>query len=64
MEQKLRLLYNTLLTIETKGKNTITMADCLKYTEQLIAEENARVSREAQMRAEPPVERVEAEVVE
>ena len=41
MEQKLRILYNTLLTIETKGENTKTMAACLNYVQQLIAEANA-----------------------
>lgn len=40
MLQKLQLLYNTLLTIETKGLNTITMADCLRYIEKLIQQEN------------------------
>lgn len=38
MEQKLRLLYNTLLTIETKGESTKTMAQCLAYIEGLIKE--------------------------
>ena len=36
MEQDLIKLYNTLLTIETKGSNTKTMALCLQYLEQLI----------------------------
>ena len=39
MEQNLRKLYNTLATIETRGAGTITMADCLRYLEQLITEE-------------------------
>lgn len=38
MEQKLRILYNTLMTIETKGESTKTMAQCLAYTEGLIKE--------------------------
>lgn len=38
MVEKLTNLYNALLTIETKGSNTLTMANCLRYTEQLIAE--------------------------
>ena len=38
MEQNLRKLYNTLATIETRGTATITMADCLRYLEQLITE--------------------------
>lgn len=40
MEQDLTKLYNTLLTIETRGNNTKTMALCLQYLEQLIV--NAR----------------------
>lgn len=39
METQLTRLYNTLVTIETKGENTKTMADCLRYLEQLIAKE-------------------------
>ena len=35
MLEKLQRLYNTLETIETKGKSTITMADCLRYVENL-----------------------------
>lgn len=41
MEQKLRNLYNAMATIETKGRSTVQMAECLRYTEQLIAEANA-----------------------
>ena len=38
MEFKMELtkLYNTLLTVETKGENTVVMADCLRFTKQLI----------------------------
>ena len=39
MEEKLRNLYNTLVLIETRGAATITMADCLRYLEQLIKDE-------------------------
>lgn len=39
MEEKLRNLYNTLALIETRGAATITMADCLRYLEQLINDE-------------------------
>ena len=39
MVEKLTSLYNTLSLIETKGKNTIIMADCMKFLEQTIAEE-------------------------
>ena len=35
MELELLKLYNTLLTIETKGESTITMADCLRFVDQL-----------------------------
>ena len=38
METKLTRLYNTLVTIETKGESTKTMADCLRYVEQMIVE--------------------------
>lgn len=33
---ELTKLYNTLLTVETKGSHTKTMADCLRFVEQLI----------------------------
>lgn len=36
MKEELTKLYNTLLTIETRGAHTKTMADCLRFTEQLI----------------------------
>lgn len=38
MEIELTRLYNTLVTIETKGENTKIMADCLRYLERLITE--------------------------
>lgn len=38
METKLTRLYNTLVTIETKGESTKTMADCLRYIEQMVTE--------------------------
>lgn len=37
MVNDLSKLYNTLKLIETKGDNTIYMADCLRFIEQLIA---------------------------
>lgn len=40
MVEKLIKLHNTLVLIETKGENTKIMADCLRFTEQLIAEAN------------------------
>lgn len=39
MVEKLSRLYNTLVTVETKGESTKTMADCLRYLEQMVAEE-------------------------
>lgn len=38
MKEKLTALYNTLVTIETKGTNTETMADCLRYLRNLMNE--------------------------
>lgn len=42
MENNLRKLYNTMLLIETKGESTKIMAECIKFLEQLIAEESKR----------------------
>lgn len=36
MENNLIKLYNTLLSIETKGENTMVMATCLKFLKQMI----------------------------
>lgn len=36
MVNELALLYNTLMTIETKGESTKVMAQCLNFTKQLI----------------------------
>ena len=47
MENNLRKLYNTILLIETKGESTKIMAECIKFTEQLInraREESAKVN--------------------
>lgn len=38
MNEKLTKLFNTLCEVETKGKSTIVMSDCLRYLEQLISE--------------------------
>lgn len=38
MSEKLKQLYATLCHVETKGINTITMGDCLKFLQQCIAE--------------------------
>lgn len=44
MPEKLTRLYNTLVTIETKGESTKIMADCLRYIEQMVAEEKSKQS--------------------
>ena len=52
MENELKKLYNTLLLIETKGESTKIMADCLKFTDQLINiahEESAKTSMPAEL---------------
>lgn len=38
MNEKLTRLFNTLCEIETKGRSSVIMGDCLKYLEQLINE--------------------------
>ena len=48
MVEKLIKLYNTLALIETKGENTKTMSMCLRYVEQLIAEEKANEVKPAE----------------
>lgn len=35
-KMELTKLYNTMGTIETKGKDTLVMADCLRFLENLI----------------------------
>lgn len=47
MKPKLTALYNTLVTIETKGVNTETMADCLRYLRNLINETPDEVPEDA-----------------
>lgn len=41
MSEKLTRLYNTMLNIETKGASTKTMADCLRFLEKMIEEEQS-----------------------
>ena len=54
MVNELTKLLNTLATIETKGVNTKTMADCLRFLEQLIeAEQNKPVTVPEEPIAEP-----------
>lgn len=45
MDKKLQILYNTLMTIETKGESTKIMAECLRYTENLIKESSTPVEQ-------------------
>ena len=46
MDLELTKLYNTLMLIETKGEGTKLMAQCLNFTQQLIAQ--VKADREAQ----------------
>lgn len=46
MVEELTKLYNTLLTVETKGESTKNMALCLQYLQQLIAHEKNRIQTE------------------
>lgn len=55
MEENLIRLYNTMLTIETKGESTKTMGDCLKFIEQLVKQEREIKS----LAAKEPVESTE-----
>jgi hypothetical protein len=41
-EEKLVKLYNTMNMIETKGRNTKIMAECLGYLERLIKDEQKK----------------------
>lgn len=56
MELELRKLYNTMLMIETKGESTKVMAECIRFTEQLINKVHEEETKKP--------EKVEAEVVE
>lgn len=38
MKTKLVQLYNSLGLIDTKGQNTLIMADCMRFLESLIKE--------------------------
>lgn len=40
-KEELTRLYNTLVTIETKGVHTKTMADCLRYIENALARDES-----------------------
>ena len=47
MINKLTALRNTLAQVETKGNNTVLMGDCLKYLDQMIAEEQSKAETKA-----------------
>ena len=51
---QLSRIYNTLLTVETKGENTLIMADCVRALQQLAQE----------IQQNPAPEAVDAEKVE
>lgn len=51
MLNDLILLYNTLITIETRGAHTKTMADCLRFTEKLISEEQAKTQNQSETKS-------------
>ena len=42
MATNLTRLYNTMLMVKTEGESTKIMADCLRFVEKLISEENAK----------------------
>lgn len=46
---QLTRIYNTLMTIDTKGENTLTMADCLRALEQVVV----AINNSAQAAAAP-----------
>ena len=44
MGDNLKKLYATMLLIETKGESTKIMGECLRFVEQMIAEEKKMVT--------------------
>ena len=42
IKMELTKLYNTLLTVDTKGESTIVMADCLRFLKQIIVYEEPK----------------------
>lgn len=46
-------LRNTLSLVETKGNNTLIMADCMRFLERMIAEEQAKL-QEAEANEKKP----------
>ena len=54
MVNELTKLYNTLLTVETKGENSVTMADCLRYLKSLIVTEQRKAEEAAKATTNAP----------
>ena len=55
--QQLARVYNTLLTINTKGEDTVVMADCIRAFQQALLEiRDAMGSTAIQVADEAPVE--------
>ena len=52
MENELTKLYNTLMLIETKGESTKLMAQCLTFTQGLIAQVVAEKSAQKEESAD------------
>lgn len=46
MKQKLVNVHNALLEVETKGKSTVIMAQCIGVLEQMIREYDAKTQGE------------------
>lgn len=52
MVEKLTKLYNTLLLVETKGDSTKIMANCLRFTEQMIVEAKTKEAAQVEESSE------------
>ena len=56
--QQLARIYNTLLTINTKGEDTVVMADCIRAFQQVLLEIRDSIGSDAiQVAEEAPVEK-------
>ena len=51
--ENLVMLRNTLSLVETKGESTKVMADCLRFVDRMIAEEQAKI-QEAEANKKTP----------
>lgn len=55
--QQLARVYNTLLTITTKGEDTVVMADCIRAFQQVLLDiRDSMGSNAIQVAEEAPVE--------